>query len=191
MNYNRENDRRKNEIVEKDNPGILGALKLFALGLIGGLVGGFPFAVLLCAFDTFSILLMILCGAGAAAFVFALGHAKTGSVKSHFMIVLNSIVTPAVIYVISVLIHYVPMIPSTPRGNGALQKLAFYLFDFAPSNLDAVKGGAIETTDGGLNPYTVLLAAVVLSLIGAYAVFVMLVLYKRKTAKEKTNTDET
>ncbi len=183
----KESDREsfKNEMYEAENPGATGFLKLFAVGLLGGIVGSLPFAVLLCAFDIFSIPLMLACGAGVTSFFFALGHGKTKGFRTNLILVLDTVLAAVLSFAVTVLIHYVPKLADTFPDKNPPEILAYYFFVYAPGHLDSIENGQVVTTEGGFNGYTVLIVALILALIGTYGVFIWLKIYKRRLEKKK------
>ncbi|MCR5055739.1 MAG: hypothetical protein K6B54_02390 [Clostridia bacterium] len=185
----RDRESLKNEMYEAENPGALGFFKLFFIGLLGGIVGAFPFAVLLCAFDIFSIPLMIACGAGVTSFYFAIGHGKYKGARTHVIIVLDTLLATVISFVVTVLIHYVPKFAEVYPDKNPFEILMHYFFVYAPGHLDSVQGGSIVTNEGGFNGYTVLAVALVLSLIGAYGVLIWLKIYKKRADKAKAREE--
>ena len=178
----RDRESLKNEIIEAENGGFAGTMKLIGIGVLGGIAGALPFAVLLYVFNIFSIVLMLLCGAGTASFFFAIGHGKSKGAKTHVLLITDTVLATIISFVLTVLVYYVPKM-EIPDKN-AFQKLVYYFFVYAPGNLDEFKDGAIVTNEGGFNGYTILIVALIFSLIGTYAVLIALKLYKRRLEKD-------
>lgn len=170
-------------VNETEKPGAGTVFKLVMIGLAGGIVGAFPYAVLLCALDISSIAMMVLCGIGAVVFYLALGHGPMKCPHPYIILAADTVLAAAITNTVTNMIHYVPKVEIAGSKMNYFEKLK-YFYSFSFSHPDKITSQGFEVYEDAFAVPTVLTASIIFALIGAVAAFVGLKIYEYRKAKK-------
>lgn len=157
-------------------------LKAFGWGLLGAIIGAIPYFVLhFVGYN--SVLLFMLCGAGAMVFYAAFGKSEVRRAGELIALVLSTLVGAFVTLCTYLLTTTLPSW-NCPDENatGVFSKLAYL---FSHSRPDTIRDGKVLIDAyGSFSIWTVLISAFIFSLIGLFVAFIFVVISRNRKSKK-------